>query len=166
MHNSLFFGLGSTIIYKDKFSLNFKLYLEQRAWSYGVNNIYLNTTFPYFNFMAKDSALIFKKKFKYNFKMGDLYDVDEANYGLRAYNIDIQGISAKADMKNLSASFIYAADMGIGIGLNTDEYFRFIFERKLNNKKKYSSIGITTDYLWIITDITNTTWKEEEIVLL
>jgi hypothetical protein len=147
MHNSLFFGLGTKILYKDKIGFNFKVYLEQRAWSYGVNNKGLNTVFSNFQFTVRDSLLLFKKRVKYNFIMGDIYDADEVNYGLRAYNIDIQGVDARIDLENYSASFLYSADMEVGIGLNINEYFRLLLEKKFNKSGNFT-VGLTTDYMW------------------
>ena len=150
MHNSIYFGVGLGVNYKEKYELHFTSYFEQRSWSFGINNNSLNTVFSRFMLVGNDTITIGDKIIPIYFEVGDLYNEDEFDFGIRAYNIDAQGIVSSVSYKKVEFKMLYIADMAASVGLNIDEYFRLKLLYKLRDNHGVSSeVGVSSDFIQI-----------------
>lgn len=148
-HNALYFSIGTRLTYKGKYSLYFRSYFEQPNWSFGHQSTWLGRVFPVFLLSMSDSIYFKKRSVFWSFNMGDLYSISESRFGLRAYNIDVQGVNASLNYQNYFTSILYVADMSQSIGLRMDEYFRVKLGRRfklLDDKNwQYIDYSITSD---------------------
>jgi len=149
-HNALYFSVGTHLTYKDKYSLYFRSYFEQSNWSFGNHNSWIGRVFPVFLLSMSDSIFLKKGSGLWTFDMGDLYNSNESSFGLRAYNIDIQGVNASLHFQDYYTSVLYVADMAQSIGLRMDEYLRVKLGRRLKMSKdrkwQYVDYSITSDF--------------------
>lgn len=156
LHNSVYFKTGFDITFDNKYQVQSSFYIEQRDWSRG--KWIKNSTFVFIKarIILADTFILFHEPINWRFDMGDLYSLDEIEYGLRAYNIDIQGVNAIFAMNNFRWSLLYAADMSEAESLNIDEYIRtkFVWEYKNKNNKEKLLSGITMDFSRVSLDRT------------
>jgi len=149
-HNALYFSIGMHLTYKDKYSLSFRSYWDQSNWSFGNHNSWIGRVFPVFLLSMSDSIFLKKGSVFWTFDMGDLYNSNESSFGLRAYNIDIQGVNASLHFQDYYTSILYVADMVQSIGLRMDEYLRVKLGRRFkmsdNRKWQYVDYSITSDF--------------------
>lgn len=154
MHNSVFMKTGLNITYNNKYQIISSIFMEQRDWSRGL--LAKNTTFVFMKtrIVLADSFALLRRKFNWYFDVGDLYSGDEMEFGLKAYNIDLQGINASLSVKNFRWTLLYAADMSQSEGLNIDEYVRTKVMWKHQNISMKGKLytGISIDYMKNIID--------------
>jgi hypothetical protein len=150
MHNALYFGIGLNVSYKDRYRLLFKSYFEQRSWSFGTYRHSGNSFYPRFELVVNDTIFFNKKALPIFFNVGDLYSESEYDFGIRAYNIDAQGIVSSVSYKKVEFKMLYIADMAASVGLNIDEYFRLKLLYKLRDNHGVSSeVGVSSDFIQI-----------------
>ncbi len=120
MHSALYFGINYEINFKEKYKLNFTTFFEQRNWSMGVNNKFFYKYYPQFSFMVNDTIVFKKASIPIKAKMGNMHILDEMQTGLKAYNVDIQGLNFVAQYKRFGFNVLYLASLDFNVGLCTD----------------------------------------------
>ncbi len=142
MHNAIYFKLGVLLEYKNKYRLSFTPYFEQRGWSVGIINNDNNLLYNFFSIEVQDTIHIKQNDLTVDAKMGNYYEEEERFTGLRAYNIDMQGLYSSLSYKRNRMLFTYAGDLIENIGLLIDEYFYFHYLREVNGNSN-TELGAT-----------------------
>lgn len=148
MHNSSYFKLGTEIRYKNKYSITFSSFFEQRNWSEAKYNNDFIFIFPEFKLKFHDTLIFINNDLIWNIKIGDLYNNDEMEYGFRAYNIDIQGLEGNFSIRKNNFNLIYATDLAQNFGLLINEYIyaSYFYKTKTTNNISIKS-GISTSIM-------------------
>jgi len=147
-HCATYVSPSFKISYKDKLYLNFITYFEHRGWSNGSYDQGMNRVFSEFSFGINDSIKLFKTKTSVNLLVGNMFNENEEEFGVKAYNIDMQGIKFKAQMKDYSLNLLYSSDFMQQMGLLIDEYIRVQLGKNMKTKsgKMRSSFSLSFDY--------------------
>ncbi len=143
-HGATYVAIRSASTFKNKFTLNFDLYAEQRGSSYGLFNKNNTLLFPVFNIQGKDTFNFSKTSLTLDGKAG-MFLNEKLDEGLTIYNIDVQGVKLTFQQgKWLTEATVYA-DLNQGIGLNIDDLYSVALKRKLSSNDS-AEVGISFTY--------------------
>ena len=146
-HAAVYVAPAIGLVYKDKYKLIFSGFFEQRAWSYGWNNKFFNNAYSKINLNVVDTIRLFDKNIRYYFDMGDLYNNNEFEFGLRAYNLNVQGVNSKICIGGFNLAYLFISDMAESVGLNIKQYSRIRTGHtfKFDNNNRYLNTSISVD---------------------
>ncbi len=128
-HNAVFAAPSIGLKYKNRYKIIFSEFIEQRGWSYGWNIRYFNTVYPKIQLTARDTFNIHGNEITYFLDYGDFYTRDEIDFGLRAYNLNVQGLHGVIRVGSYGLYFLNIVDLAETVGLNIKRYNRFKMEK-------------------------------------